>query len=820
MAKKRKAAHTKPKLKKSFDPENYQYFTPLAFTVIFIALVILFREFIFSNKMLHGSDTIQAGVFFRAFLVDYFLEHGSIPQWNPYIFGGMPYVEAFHGDIFYPLSLLKYFGSIYRMLGWILFIHIFLAGLFMYFTARQLRLSKVASLLSGISYMFASYLISLVSPGHDGKIFVTTLFPLVILFLDRAFISERLFKTFFNFSLLGLIIGVIILSPHPQMSYFTLWVVAFYSLFRIIVFYIKSKSISKLIRPGVLTAYAVVIGLLLSAIQFYPGYLYTSNFSPRADSKKGWQWATSWSLHEEEAFSQLIPEFSGTSDKSQPPKTFYWGKNAFKDNSETVGIVSIFLALMGLFFYRRKETYFFGGLALFVFIYALGATTPFFKIFYYLIPKVKSLRAPSMIMFIFSFSISLLAGMGLQTIIDNSRNLKDKSLKKFNLILLGVPGFMFLLALLFNINGRGMLSLWTSLFYSEASSTMVQAGVSKLDVAYMNLGAIQSGTWLAFLFCALAASFIWLYRCGKAGIGILTVLLLIPIVDSVRFNQRFISTVEPARHWSPNPVTKFFHETDGKYRVMNFISRAIPDDFLPFFGVEMVTGYHGNQLRWYDDLLGGPGKSNQANPRFLNLAGAEYILSFASQKFPENYFGDKPITTAADLGSVQILKNENALPRLFLTDQYRVISDRKEIYPEILNGSEDLQKTVFLEKEPLLEIKPDTLGTDSVWLIDYQIDSILVGISCQQNKILVLTDNYYEAWQVYVDDKQERLHRSYGTFRAVEIPAGTKKVLFKYKSEKYLLGKTVTGATSLYLLFVIGLYVFVNKIKKRENKEK
>ena len=74
--------------KATFDLESKPFFTLIAFAVILIALLILFSDFIFSDKMLYGSDTILAGVFFRAFLVDYVHQFGAIPQWNPYIFGG------------------------------------------------------------------------------------------------------------------------------------------------------------------------------------------------------------------------------------------------------------------------------------------------------------------------------------------------------------------------------------------------------------------------------------------------------------------------------------------------------------------------------------------------------------------------------------------------------------------------------------------------------------------------------------------------------------------------------------------------------------
>jgi len=601
------------------------------------------------------------------------------------------------------------------------------------------------------------------------------------------------------------------------MSYFTLWAAALYALFKLIVMYREKRAITALIRPAMLTVYAVIIGLLISAIQFYPGYKYTSEFSPRADTKSGWDWATSWSMHEEEAFSLLIPEFSGVS--SSKAKSYYWGKNPFKDNSESVGVVALFVGLFGFFFTRRRERWFFGGLALFALVYALGATTPVFKLFYYFIPKVKSLRAPSMIMFLFSFSTAMLAGFGLQHLIDVRREVKTAISKRSNYLLFGFPALMLVFALLFNTAGKGMLSLWSSLFYSEASTIEIQKGFTKLDVAYLNLPAIQTGAWLAFLFTAIAAIIIWMYYNRKAGIGLLLGLILIPVVDGVRFNSRFISTFDQNKLWSPTPFTDFFKQQEGYYRVVN-LSRAVQEDMLPFHGISMVTGYHGNQLRWFDELLGGIGARNQGNPRLLNLVGTRYLLVPANQQFPPDALGEKPVHTVATFGSIQIVQNDNAFPRVYLVNRYRVFENRKGIYPQVLQGSENLRNIVYLEKEPGITIVSDSLAneTDSAWFIDYATDSVIVGLSCSRNQILVLTDNYYDAWHVYVDNAPAKLLRAYGSFRAVAVPSGTKQVLFKYDSERYRLGRLVTWLTTLYLIVIIGFYIVRSRMRRTPQK--
>src|SRR3954471_12853336 len=48
------------------------------------------------------SDQYKAGFAFREFAAEHLRSGRGFPQWNPFIYGGMPYVGAMHGDIFYP----------------------------------------------------------------------------------------------------------------------------------------------------------------------------------------------------------------------------------------------------------------------------------------------------------------------------------------------------------------------------------------------------------------------------------------------------------------------------------------------------------------------------------------------------------------------------------------------------------------------------------------------------------------------------------------------------------------------------------------------
>ncbi|MEP7002255.1 MAG: hypothetical protein ABI969_17330, partial [bacterium] len=78
------------------------------------------------------SDQYIAGFAFRDFAVQSLRAGQGIPQWNPYMFGGLPYIAAMHGDIFYPTQLLRLLIGTDVGMTWGFIIHTFLAGLFTY----------------------------------------------------------------------------------------------------------------------------------------------------------------------------------------------------------------------------------------------------------------------------------------------------------------------------------------------------------------------------------------------------------------------------------------------------------------------------------------------------------------------------------------------------------------------------------------------------------------------------------------------------------------------------------------------------------------
>src|SRR6202162_239293 len=173
------------------------------------------------------SDQYIAGYAFREFAASTLRATGHFPLWNPYLFGGMPYIAAMHGDIFYPTFLLRMIMPTDVAMTWGFIIHIFLAGLLTYVFLRGIGYGFYGALIGGLAYMMSGQIASSVSPGHDGKLFLSALFPLALLMLYRGIRDGKNW----SWGAFALIVGLCVMSPHPQLLQYMLLASGSYALF-------------------------------------------------------------------------------------------------------------------------------------------------------------------------------------------------------------------------------------------------------------------------------------------------------------------------------------------------------------------------------------------------------------------------------------------------------------------------------------------------------------------------------------------------------------------------------------------------------------
>jgi hypothetical protein len=142
----------KPGLRfEDFEPARPTLVASLVFALATLTLSwpMLLGKTLFNPR----SDIYTLGYAFRHFAEVSFKTGQGIPQWNPYVQGGLPYIGAMHGDIFYPTFLLRLLVGTAEGITLEFPIHIFLAGLFTFLFLRAWRLPFFAALIGGLAYM-------------------------------------------------------------------------------------------------------------------------------------------------------------------------------------------------------------------------------------------------------------------------------------------------------------------------------------------------------------------------------------------------------------------------------------------------------------------------------------------------------------------------------------------------------------------------------------------------------------------------------------------------------------------------------------------
>ncbi|MDH4208878.1 MAG: hypothetical protein OEV76_08385, partial [Anaerolineae bacterium] len=194
---------------------------------------------------------------------------GQLPLWNPYTYGGHPFLADIQSAIFYPLSLLTIFLSapwgfpIYA-LELEAIVHVFLAGLFTYLLARRLLRADFPALVAAVVFAFGGYLTSY--PMQQLAILeVEVWLPLILLLLTVAWERWQGHGQIRGVLWAGLALGVSLLAGHPQSSMYVIYISAAYWGF---LTYQGSRGLKP--KAG-LFALFLLTGLGVAAVQMVPG---------------------------------------------------------------------------------------------------------------------------------------------------------------------------------------------------------------------------------------------------------------------------------------------------------------------------------------------------------------------------------------------------------------------------------------------------------------------------------------------------------------------------------------------------------------------
>ncbi len=736
------------------------------------------------GKFLVGphSDQYIAGFAFRDFAAQTLRTTGHFPLWNPYLFGGMPYVAAMHGDIFYPTFLLRMIMPTDVAMTWGFAIHLFLAGCFAYGFLRTIGYGFFGALAGGVAYMMGGQLASLVSPGHDGKLFVSALFPLALWLLHIGVRRGKLWA----WGALAIVTGLAVLSPHPQLLQYMLLCSGAYALF-LVFSSVDGARLPRAIalrRLGLALA-SVATGLAIGAIQYLPVREYVP-WSPRAGGLAGYDVATSYAWPPEELLNVYLPQFSGMLDA-------YWGRNGIHLHSDYVGVVVLLLAGAALTGMRtdprRKQLIFWGSALLISLLWALGGHTPFYHIPYALVPGTKFFRAPAAVFFIGALAISVMSASGIEKLLERRVG------KRYLFGWLGAAAAIAILASLGGVTGIAV-SLG-----SDAPFEKIQN----------NSGAVIVGAWRSFLFVAVTVAIALAYFNSKiTSRAAAWALVAVMATDLWTIESRYWIFSEPAsRLFAADPVIAAIRADPQPSRVLEFqlkqgsgIDPFLSGDALMSHGVRTVLGYHGNQIGRYDRLLDRERDYAQiTNPNVWKLLNARYLLTNSPEVgfIPDLKLADGPVRNASG-DSVYLFRLNGDNPYAWVTP-VAVKAGDDQVLATILDKRFEINRAALFDTASSVKAVtgltqlPEPLAI-SVSVRSYAPGSAKIALSAPapRGASLIVSENYYPGWRATVDGKPATVGRADFTLIGVELPEGAREIELSFGSAAYETGKLITLA--------------------------
>ena len=756
----------------------------------------------FAGKFLAGqySDQFVAGYAFREFGAAMLKATGGFAQWNPYLFGGMPYVAAMHGDIFYPTFLLRMVMPTDAAMTWSFMIHLFLAGYFTYRFVRSAGFGFYPALFAGVAYMMSGQLASLVSPGHDGKLSVSALFPLALWMLTTGMRTGRSWA----WGVLALTVGLAVLSPHPQLLQYLLLASAAYTL-HLAVSVLRARAVdpARVFGRMGLALIAVAVGGAMGAVQYLPVREYVA-WSPRAGGLADYATATSYAWPTKELFDAYLPQFAGMIEA-------YWGENSIHLHSDYMGAILLFLAgaaFVGLRKDPRKGFLLFWTVTLVIaLLWALGGHTPFYRIPYAIVPGTKYFRAPATVFFVGTMGLAVLGAAGVERVLTRTVGLKYA---------LGWLVFALTVGVL------GLLGILTDFARALAPDEM-------LDMVIQNSDEVALGAWRSFAFILLAAIVVVFYRRGKLKLATAGwALAVFAAVDSWTIMRHYWVFSPPASvSFKSDALIETIKRDSIPSRVLaieleqnDLRDPNLQGDGLMVHRVRTLLGYHGNQLGRFNDLLQkDEGFQQVFNPRIWELYNVRYLLTNSAevgQFFPGAQWVIGPVRDAAGTETyLYRLPGDN--PLAWVAPVIVKAAD-SPVASTLLNESFDVrQAALFAEDANVTEI--DTLAAlpmpsrIQAKVLSYAPGAISLELSdpAPAGSALLVAENYFPGWSALVDGKPAVTARANYALIGVQLPQGGRKVELSFNDPAYDRGKVITLLALALTVVMIGGGIFLER---------
>jgi hypothetical protein len=690
------------------------------------------------------------------------LRSGHLPTWTPLQSSGSPLLAQQQSAPLYPLTWLDVIFPYWQALAWIAVLKLGLAALGVFMFARALGLTRGASLVSGISFAFGSYMMGWLEHPHTN---VFLLLGWLLLAAEGVWRRGRPRDA----GWLALLTGLALVGGHPESAFIVLMTTASWVLYRLA----TGSEGSRLLRIGLILA-GIVVGVGLAAVMLLPLRELTGQFPDYNRFFPG--------LPVKSAYSLFFPEWWGRPDAGSQSV----GPLNFTERTAYVGALPLILAVVGFVGQRvrRDQLY---AVVLVVVSLVVALHTPVADGLLRHVPGFK-INDNNRFLISTSFGLALLAGFGCDAVrCANAAQRRRMFAAAAAMVVL--PVLAVVLVQHHWLHGFG-----------PVVHRLVDRDVP-LDAAQLALAA--TFRWLVVATLGLAAIII-LARWPRHSLAVLAVLAVIA-VDLGTLDWGYNPSVSKRRADPPVPAAvkvmrRLTVGTDGRVSGINtaapgaFEYTPLEPNMASNWGLADATGHEDPAVYRYERLLYTMGAvtvspvvgfsaTDPRTRRLLDLLGVN-VVSLSSSALNGGKLtgapglkGDSIVYSGTD---GVVVRNPDALPRAFVAYRWRPSSgvDASMYLMAFGNSRSDMQDPVIESPAPA-PTGPAPPAT-AARIVASSDASVTIDARALAPGRLVLTNVYYPGWRATVDGKRVPILAADAAFQAVAVGKGRHVIKLTY----------------------------------------
>lgn len=691
------------------------------------------------------------------------LRQGVWPLWNPHLYSGTPFVAEVQSGILYPPHLLRFWlgpGLRYADMQWLVLLHIWWAGTTTYLLGRGLKLGRWGALFAATAFMFSDLFI--VHFGNLNLIAVASWLPLALWGVHRS-LGQAGGGAWRWAAVAGLALGVGALAGHPQMTLFSLMAAAMWVGLWLILSRNNGKPPWRRAVITLVITSGVTVGLMAPLL--LPGFEF-ARLSERAE----WRYAetVAYSLSPAQLIGLILPNFFGRGP------ALHWGLWP-RVEAGYVGILTLLLAVAGVLLRRDRLSWLLVGLAALALAFSLGVYSIIHGWLTWLLPGLEQLRAPARFIFVFDLSLALLAGRGLQAMVEVWSETDKAAFGAF---------WRFCRTLLIVLIAVGMPLIYAVLLLTQNAEAGLHLRASIVTIAVMQL---------ALFFVAGLGLLVARYR-GWIRPGLFAALAVaLVLVDLASLGAyEDISSDDPTANFYRQGLVDFLAADPELYRLdaRTDIDALWQPDTAQLHGLYDVWGVANPlTLGYYVDYWNAVGSRSTDLYALLNT---KYVLGRKDvtldwQVWELAFDGDPDLN---------LYRNQRFQPRAHLLGRATPV-------PDLAAAQAAVRSPAF---QPLAEAALEGgEGRDgpggSATVVLQRANEMRLMTDSSAPGVLLVSQAWYPGWEARIDGGAwQPVLRADGVWQAVQVAAGQHQVELRFRSRPFIAGLVL----AVGVLLVVG----------------